>query len=199
MVLYSTLLALRISVDTHSTLSYVGSIVPFLLKCRSIEDLQICDDKGISSLDHFAVLCELNITKPQKQRKSVSFRKFKEINIENIEMDINNSLLLNERNTSVEHIVASYDSVLRTVLDRHAPEQSKVIIQRPNTKWYTDELRFAKRNAAKLSAKCEKQSSKFINKFTKNIVPGQANCSSNARRNITQIKFLKLDMIKRNC
>ncbi|CAG2185365.1 unnamed protein product [Mytilus edulis] len=126
-----------------------------LARVPSIEDLQICDDKGISSLDHFAVLCELNITKPPKQRKSVIFRKFKEINIKNIEMDINNSLLLNEQNTSVEQVVASYDSVLRTVLDKHAPEQSKVITQRPNTEWYTDELRFAKRERRKADAKCK--------------------------------------------
>ncbi|CAG2209985.1 unnamed protein product [Mytilus edulis] len=127
-----------------------------LARVPSIEDLQICDDKGISSLDHFAVLCELNITKPPKQRKSVSFRKFKEINIENIEMDINNSLLLNEQTTSVEQVVASYDSVLRTVLDKHAPEQSKVITQRPNTEWYTDELRFAKRELRKAERQMRK-------------------------------------------
>ncbi|CAG2197793.1 PRP40 [Mytilus edulis] len=71
-------------------------------------------------------------------------------------MDINNSLLLNEQNTSVEQVVASYDSVLQTVLDKHALEQSKVITQRPNTEWYTDELRFAKRERHKAERKMRK-------------------------------------------
>ncbi|CAG2193990.1 unnamed protein product [Mytilus edulis] len=149
MVLYSTLLALRIIRGHTLDVIICRENSSILARVPSIEGLQICDDKGISSLDHFAILCELNITKPPQQRKSLSFRKFKEINIENIEMDINNSLLQNERNTSVEHVVASYDSMLRTVLDRHAPEQSKVITLRPNTEWYTDELRFAKRERRK--------------------------------------------------
>ncbi|CAG2236872.1 PRP40 [Mytilus edulis] len=71
-------------------------------------------------------------------------------------MDINNSLLLNEQNTSVEQVVASYDSVLQTVLDKHALEQSKVITQRPNTEWYTDELRFAKRERHKAERQMRK-------------------------------------------
>ncbi|VDI33663.1 Hypothetical predicted protein [Mytilus galloprovincialis] len=55
-----------------------------LARVPSIEDMRICDDKSISSLDHFAVLCELNITKTPKQRKFVCFPKFKEINNEKI-------------------------------------------------------------------------------------------------------------------
>ena len=39
MVSYNMLLAIRISMDTHSTLSYVGRIVPFLLEYHQ---LRIC-------------------------------------------------------------------------------------------------------------------------------------------------------------
>ena len=137
--------------------------------------------------------------KPLKQWKSVSFWKFKEINIENFEKDINNSLILNDRNTSVEHCVASYDSVLRTLFNTHAPEQSKVITQRPNTEWYTVELSVAKRERRKAEWQMRKTKLEVHKQIYKEHCFRTSNCSSNARWIIIQIKFLKLDKIKRIC
>ncbi|CAG2225424.1 Protein strawberry notch homolog 2,Protein FORGETTER 1,Protein strawberry notch,Protein strawberry notch homolog 1 [Mytilus edulis] len=41
-------------------------------------------------------------------------------------------------------------------IQRHAPEQSKVITQQPNTEWYTDELRVAKRERRKAERQMRK-------------------------------------------
>jgi hypothetical protein len=44
----------------------------------------------------------------------------------------------------LENVVETYDSALRSVLDIHAPVLTKTITLRPNTEWYSDELRYSK-------------------------------------------------------
>lgn len=46
---------------------------------------------------------------------------------------------------SLEELVSCYNQELGTLLDQHAPEQTRSITLHPNTPWYTDELRMAKR------------------------------------------------------
>ena len=87
---------------------------------------------------------KLNLVKPPRQRKSLTIRRYKEINIDNFQTDINSSCLLHEQNASLDCEVDKYDSVLRNIIDKHAPVQTKLVILRPNTEWYSDELRASK-------------------------------------------------------
>jgi hypothetical protein len=49
----------------------------------SVEETPIGDTKSSTKLDHFAIVCKLNLVKPLRQRKSLTIRRYKEINIDN--------------------------------------------------------------------------------------------------------------------
>ena len=49
-----------------------------------------------------------------------------------------------------------YNSELSSIIDKHAPLKSKNIILRPNTEWYSDELRAAKRDRRKAERRMRK-------------------------------------------
>jgi hypothetical protein len=53
------------------------------------------------------------------------------------------SLSCNE--SSLDEVVTNYDNILRSLLDKHAAMCTRTITHRPNTPWYNDELRQAKR------------------------------------------------------
>jgi hypothetical protein len=50
---------------------------------------------------------------------------------------------------SAEELVETYNSALRSLMDIHTPVQTKTITLRPNTQWYTQELREAKQEKRK--------------------------------------------------
>ena len=52
-------------------------------------------------------------------------------------------------NNAVEHFMKVFNNGMREVLDKHAPSQTKEIILRPNSPWYSEELRVAKRERRK--------------------------------------------------
>ena len=55
-----------------------------------------------------------------------------------------------------ESAVESYNSVLNDIVERHAPEKSRVIVVRADVPWYTSELVKEKRLRRKLEHKYNK-------------------------------------------
>ncbi|WAR22120.1 hypothetical protein MAR_016094 [Mya arenaria] len=70
--------------------------------------------------------------------------------------DITNSQTLQSIEGTTEELVERYNTGLQELLDKHAPLQTKVITIRPNTPWYNDSLRAAKRNRRKAERKMRK-------------------------------------------
>ncbi|CAG2217672.1 unnamed protein product [Mytilus edulis] len=122
----------------------------------SIEELHLCNDKGVPSLDHFAVHCSLNVNKPPKKRESMKFRKLEEIVIDDFNTDINCSNFMPNQTATLDELVSTYDSVLSSIIEKHAPMQSKTITLRPNTEWHSSELRTAKTERRKAERKMRK-------------------------------------------
>ena len=83
-----------------------------LLGLPSIRDPRICDNKGNPSSDHFAVFTRLNTAKLQKKHETVSFRKYKDIDVSEFKSDIQNSGL-SACSGSVEEIVDIYNTELK--------------------------------------------------------------------------------------
>ena len=79
----------------------------------------VSDVKSSSSLDHFAVLCYLNVNRPKTIHKSVKFRAFRNIPVPDYRNDV--KLLMCNR------------------------LQCKTIPLRPHAPWYTSALRQEKR------------------------------------------------------
>ncbi|KAK3107491.1 hypothetical protein FSP39_015750 [Pinctada imbricata] len=119
-----------------------------LVSCTpSIEDPHLFDSKGNPSGDHFAVHCQLNLTKPQRIRKTVSFRRYNKIAMTDLEQDLRTTL--HPVSGSVDEQLNIFESDIRDVIDKHAPLVTKEVVLRPNSPWYTDELRALKRERRK--------------------------------------------------
>ena len=77
----------------------------------SIRDPCICNP----SSDHFAVFTRLNTAKLQKKHETVSFRKYKDIDVSEFKSDIQNSGL-NSCSGYVEEIVDIYNTELKSLI-----------------------------------------------------------------------------------
>ncbi|WAR11312.1 hypothetical protein MAR_025492, partial [Mya arenaria] len=106
--------------------------------------------------DHLAICTHLQTQKPKREHKIVSFRAFRDISIDDLVTDITNSQTLQSIESTTEELVERYNTCLQELLDKHAPLQTKVTTIRPNTTWYNDSLRAAKRNRRKAERKMRK-------------------------------------------
>ncbi|CAG2185348.1 unnamed protein product [Mytilus edulis] len=122
----------------------------------SIKDPCLFDQNGNLSGDHLALFTSLKISRPPKQRHTVSYRKFSDIKTTDFIQDLSSTKIVQNREGSVENIVNLYNTELSSIIDRHAPLKSRNIIMRPNTEWYTDELRLAKRDRRKAERRMRK-------------------------------------------
>ena len=96
--------------------------------------------------DHYWIHCSLLGKKPLTVQKKVHFRKFKSIDMKQLEEDILDSKLMsiNATNTITE-AVQCYNSEFTSLLDKHAPLLTKTITLHPDTPWYNDEIDIAKK------------------------------------------------------
>ena len=86
----------------------------------------------------------------------MTFRKYRDIIVEDLINDLNTSAVLRNPKGSSEELVKVYNSEVQNIIDKHAPLQRKVILLRPNTQWYTDELHAAKRERRKAERQMRK-------------------------------------------
>ncbi|XP_071149246.1 uncharacterized protein [Mytilus edulis] len=121
-----------------------------------IKDPCLFDQNGNLSGDHLALFTSLKISKSPKQPHTVSSRKLSDIKSTDFIQDLNSYKIVQNREGSVENIVNLYNTELSSIVDRHAPLKSRKFIMRPNTEWYTDELRFAKRDRRKAERRMRK-------------------------------------------
>lgn len=93
----------------------------------------LSDNNGNAAGDYFAVLALLRVAKPPKECRTVTFRRMKQLDIEKYKSDLDSSSILIDTNGSLQDLLNSYDHELRTVLNKHAPEETRTIILRPHT------------------------------------------------------------------
>ncbi len=77
-------------------------------------------------------------------RKNVSFRRWKEIDLDDFCRDVHDSLSHCDPSWTIERLVECYNENLRGLLDRHAPLHQRVITLWPHAPWYTGDLHAAK-------------------------------------------------------
>ena len=100
--------------------------------------------------DHLALHCNLHVDKPPNIKKRINYRKFRSINTDDFQHDIVNSALYSSPKTVLAELSDQYDSVLSSILDKHAPLQTKTVIQRPVAPWYSEEIATEKTQRRKL-------------------------------------------------
>ena len=98
----------------------------------------------------------MEISKPPKERKCVSYRKIRNINMNDLTEDLIKTNIVGDRERPLDDCAKLYMSELSNVLDQHAPLITKNLILRPNTEWYTDQLRAAKTDRRKAERRMRK-------------------------------------------
>ncbi len=95
--------------------------------------------------DHPAVHCCLNIKKQSHPKQEIIYRKTKAINHNKFSQDLQESELICNPKENLDELVKQYDTVLHSILDKHAPEQKRFITVRSPRPWYNDDITEAKK------------------------------------------------------
>ena len=113
-------------------------------------------DPGLS--DHSAVFCDLSLTKPPCPKVISNCRNVKNISFQEFSKDIL-SLDFISGTSDLDVLVERYESQLSTILDKHAPVQTRVVTVRPSSPWYTDGIKAEKVKRRKLERRWRKTKS----------------------------------------
>ena len=105
--------------------------------------------------DHSYIICDIFHPKAPKTRMQVSSRKLRDIQIESFIEDIQQADF-GSSNDGIDRLVDIYNSNLLDILDIHAPKKCRTVTCRPQTQWYTDDLRDAKRELRRLERRLVK-------------------------------------------
>ena len=134
---------------THKSGHLLDLIITRSCDSNFIKNIQI-DPANIS--DHYAIHCNLCMTKPSSELKEITYRKIRSIDRQQFKEDLQNSTLTLRPSSSLVGIVKQYNSVLTEVLDKHAPLKKSKIIIRPEAPWYNQTILLAKRKRRKLES-----------------------------------------------
>ena len=77
--------------------------------------------------------------KPDRLKRHVTYRNFSAINNSSFAADLE-SLNISADEEDPVGLLADYDPCLRTIVDAHAPLESRTITVRPRTPWHTNDL-----------------------------------------------------------
>ena len=98
-----------------------------------VDDQYICDSNSIVSCDHRGITSLINSTQPPKKQKTVSIRKYRNIDVGDFEKDIA-SFLKTTSELGLDGIVDLYHKGVKAIIEKHAPTQTKTITIQQNTK-----------------------------------------------------------------
>lgn len=107
--------------------------------------------------DHYWVRCDLLINKPGPVQREITFRKIKDIDPIAFGDDITSSVLASPNTfASADDLVDSYNKVLTTLLEKHAPQKTKKFSIHPKSPWFNSTIGKAKRERRKAERKWRK-------------------------------------------
>ena len=99
---------------------------------------------GLLLSDHFCLTCSLDFSNQPQEKKVITFRKLKAINMDVFKHDVKESLSNIEETQDPDCLIEHYNKALRSVLDNHAPIQTKTVLVKPKLPWYDDDVQTSK-------------------------------------------------------
>ena len=130
-----------------------------ILKKLDICDPGLCNDDGKVIKDHYLICWTTSLKKPSTELKTIKFRAINKINYDKFESDLQTSQLcsLPQDNTlSAAELYDLYVKTLQDLLDVHAPLQTKIIHNRPNSGWFNDNIAELKRERRRAERKARR-------------------------------------------
>ena len=113
-----------------------------ITKCISNSINSVFSAEGIS--DHLAVISGIDCCKTKWNKEKISFQKINKIDYESFHSDILSSDLIKKPEKALSALCQQYDSVLSSILDKHASVSTKTLPRKPPTAWMTPEIMKAK-------------------------------------------------------
>jgi hypothetical protein len=110
---------------------------PRLVRSVTVENLHMSD--------HFLVLIETDFSRPRAERVVVKSRDMRGIDRSKFKADLLSSPLIISPPDDVNSLVDLYNTVLRDLLDDHAPETERVVPNRPSSPWLNEDILSARR------------------------------------------------------
>ena len=117
-----------------------------------VVDIDLCNDNGVTIRDHYAVTSTLKHAMPRVVKKLVYYRKLQSIDIPSFCEDIAISSM-NITTEAVGELTERYIIGLCSIMDVHAPLIQRLVTERPNTPWFNEQMRDAKRLRRRLENK----------------------------------------------
>ena len=91
--------------------------------------------------DHYAVTCNITMKPTVAEKTELTYRKINDINIDQFKEDLRNSeLIKSHAGMNLQELVDKYDTVLVSILDKHAPIKTKTMPHKTKEPWYDEEL-----------------------------------------------------------
>ena len=102
--------------------------------------------------DHWMITCVISITKPKITRKECRYRKIKDLYTKEVGEDLE-TMIRAGNEIEDENWPIFYNTELNKIMEKHAPEKSKIITLRPEQKWMSEELKNLKRKVRSIERK----------------------------------------------
>ena len=99
------------------------------------------------------MLCNVDLPRPGPTRKSVTYRKLRNVDIKKFSDDIAISSLYKLEGSDLDIMVDQCNEILCSLLNKHAQLRSREIILRSHAPWFSDELRQLQREKRRLERK----------------------------------------------
>ena len=124
-----------------------------LVMTRSDENItDLCITDPMLS-DHFLVSFKLESELVKKEKQKIKYRKLKSINLQSFEKDLKNSELYQCESEDVNFLAKLYDRTLNDLLNKHAPEVTKLVTDRQMVPWYSEKIGELRRERHRLERK----------------------------------------------
>ena len=143
-------LSQHVTIPTHTA----GNTLDLVITRSDLLVTGLKSDQSVDS-DHFALIFNLSFQSPGAVKRTITYRNWKSVDIPVLRSDIAKAFD-GFTTQDPESAVESYNSVLKDIVDKHAPEKSRVIVVRADAPWYTSELVKEKRLRRKLERKYNK-------------------------------------------
>ena len=106
--------------------------------------------------DHSAIRFHVGLARPAPSKKTMSFRKIKNIDFNSFKKDIAGLPIVTDPPTDIDSFTTQYSSELTDLLDKYAPVVTRTITLHPKAPWYNTCLREMKREKRSCERKWRK-------------------------------------------
>ena len=99
--------------------------------------------------DHITIISKILLSKPSLIKKTIQYRKIRNVSMSELKNDIRTSDLLSNTHSNINEFAECFNTTLSMLLEAHAPLISKTFTTRPCVPWFSHEIKGIKRRRKK--------------------------------------------------